>query len=259
MNYFEPYYYWKIDGGDDLSKPFLFRIVKANGTQEDQALRGFQSELFWIASNKKASSPTSSLSTMHLTSATSPVPSASKLGEVAGKGKDKGSGGGGGGGLSTGAEAGIGAGVGIGVGLALLAGIGCFFYRRKQKKKKDAQPQQGYAYAPAPGGNQSQYDGPPPMAMGVGGSQRSYNDQSSRGYQSWPSPSGQSAQVQSVAAYELQPHEVRSPVEAPGAYAAEPQELQADRLSQGEFYNKSRSPPPQSMGIQPWDGRDAGA
>ena len=258
VNYFQTYYYWRISGGDDVSKPFLFRIVKANGTQEEQALRGFQSEQFWIAS-AGGPDPTGSLSSTHLVSATNP-PTGKPKDKGTAKSSDSG-------GLSGGAQIGIGVGCGIGVGLALVAGVGYFFWRRRQKKSRDtgagagaggsSQQQNQQQYYPGPGAaGQAQYHNasPPPMSQ--------YRDDYSEAYQPWPSPGGGGMSQHSQLLYaaktqqsasEMGGNEMRSPVEAPGGRWQEPQELQA-----GNVASKPGSPAPRTPGgIQPWDGRDA--
>lgn len=185
------------------------------------------------------------MSSTHIASATNAASKSRTDGSTAtGEAKSTGSGG-----LSSGAEAGIGAGVGIGVGLALLAGGGFFFWRRRQKRNKDVLQQQQQQYRQSGVPPHQSYGGPPLMAYNQ--YRDDYSSTANESYRPWPSPSDPSSQSHSVYAYELQPNDLRSPVEAPSTRWQEPPELQ----THAEHYSKSTSPPPSS--IQPSDGRNA--
>ncbi len=261
MNYFKQWYYWQVNGGNDLSKPFLFRVVNANGTELAQATGGFQSEQFWISPTSSGSSATpvtSSLSSTSLSSAT-PPPTAvngvtpSNKASFTAKSKSTGKTGSG---LSVGAEVGIGVGIGVGVTALLLVGA-FFLWRRHQKKKaeRDAPPQDASQRPP--------YGSPPAMSYAQSGSYRTASsDAHHSSYGIWPSPGPQqppmayaheTQQPTMAYAHEMpQPSGMRSPVELPGTRGSVAHELH------GEHYapDGRKSPPPRQA-IQPWDGRMA--
>lgn len=224
-------------------------MVNANGTELAQATGGFQSEQFWIKPNSAGKAqPSTTLSSTTLPSATAAPTAATTPANVASSSTTaKGthtntSTSASGGGLSVGAEVGIG--VGIGVGVTALALVGAFFlWRRHQKKKTQAQ-QNTTSWPPhgGPSSNMSERPGPGSQ-YGSGYSSAAHMSP----YQPGMSPG---AGPMTAYAHELQPNELRSPVEMKGSTFSPPHELP------GEYYardaGKSATPTPR---IEPWSGR----
>ena len=127
--------------------PYLFRIVNAEGTQDDVLNGGFESSVFWIrnpsaslssslpgptahiGSQSSSSAPTTSHGTPTTISSPDRGTDISK--------KDSGS-----------SSVAVGAGVGVGVGVAVIAaGLGIFWFIRRRNKSSQQQQQW-----PSPGG-----------------------------------------------------------------------------------------------------------
>lgn len=213
VNYAQSWYNWQVDGHNNLTKPFLFRVVNALGTEEEQLYGGFDSEQFYIAAAQGASATkTSAFSSTTLRSGGATSAAAATSTSSGDASSDDSSGG-----LSSGASIGIGAGIGVGVGLMLLAGVAFFFWRRHNKRKERE-------------AGASAHDAPPPWynnssEMSYGGSQYQEGDPKRQpSHSAWGLPDSRSPPASSVTAHELPSREQYGkshgdqsvPVEAPG-------------------------------------------
>lgn len=255
LNYVKSWYYWRVNSGGDVSKPFSFRVVRANGTEQQQEGGGFESGGFWIdpsgttvasasSSSSAAASPTSTKVVGNLKPA--------KTGGVRISHNDKTTSSTG---LSEGAEVGIGLGSGIAFGLAVVAGICLFFWRRRPKRLQSIPVQRQHYAQPSDAyrSNHNSMQSYSNLPHNPGGYHEDAFAPSTKydPYHRGPSPSFQ---------YMQQPYEMdqmRTPVEVPGmqdplemAAIRDPQELHSESL----LRPGTRVPP----SIRPWNGRVSG-
>lgn len=218
---------WTVVAKPDNNRPFSFRAVNAEGSQDDQLYGGFYTGQFWISEPDSSSTITTSQSLTRTTLSASTSPTRSHTATTSstasstpiGSSNDDNS--------DDNSTVAVGAGVGVGVGAAvLIAGAGAWFFIHRRKRKNQA-PSSGYNPAS---------QGPPSTYQDSMSTQQWVNNQ-----QQWPTPNMSHASPPPNNYYyggapppmKSPPSELGQPhyfVEAPGSQV-EPREMD------GGFYN----------------------
>ncbi|CAK3899481.1 hypothetical protein B0A51_16457 [Lecanosticta acicola] len=145
----QDWYLWTVNDDNNNTRPFSFRAVSTDGTQQQQRQGGFYTGQFWIQDSSNPGRGSSATTTTTATTSaasvigasTTPL-SASALGNAASQTASStaspSSSSSATSSSSNGTAIGVGVGVGVGVALLIIAGFAFWFIRRNKAKKAAA-------------------------------------------------------------------------------------------------------------------------